>query len=265
MRNYFFIILFTLLLQPCLGDFAYGKDLDLHRNEFFLGPSWCYVKRTKRGGTEQNGNMGGITFGYDRLKRYGWYVGVGALYAEGTLKGVSGAEKKLKSHMTDTLLEGRFGYTFQQKHCWKISFTPFIGGGYYVEKNHFSLPRELPIHYKKYFPYAASGFLLKLYPWQDWELGSTFTTRFPIEPKCRVSHDPDNEATTQNINERFQYRIDLSIVYRFCGGPWAVGAIPFYEYRQYGGHPNFPFDFIKTKFSLWGITFVFKYQLENLY
>ncbi len=241
-----------------------GSDLDLKRNQFYIGPEWYYVTRTKEGGTKQQGNLIGVRAGYDRLKRYGWYIGTDALYAYGTLDGHVGDETKTKirSHFTDITVEGRFGYTFQQKTCYKVALTPFIGIGYMREKNHFIKPSPIQPHYDTYFPYGTIGFLSRIYPWEQIEVGLNFKAKFPFEPHCRVSHDEEIDSFIQNVKEEILYRVDLPITYRFgCQGPFAIGVVPFYEYRHYGSHPNYPSDFFKTQFSIWGMTLALDYQM----
>ena len=32
-----------------------------------------------------------------------------------------------------------------------------------------------------------------------------------------------------------------------------INVTPFYRFRHFGGRPNFPFDYIDTKFQLYGV------------
>lgn len=249
--------IFTLL-SVCK---VHGRDLDLDRNQYYIAPEWYRVKREKKGGAVQDGNLWGVRIGCDRLKRYSWYAGAEASYAYGHLNGHVGSGDKITSHFTDALLEGRFGYTFQQKCGWKAALTPFVGIGYLMEKNHFVKPSELHIHFQTHCPYAATGFLSRVYLWEQFEAGLNLKVRFPFEPRCHTSHDEDHENCIQNIKERIQYRIELPFTYRFsCDGPWAVSLTPFFEYRRYGSHPNFPFNFFRTKFTIWGAMVALEYQ-----
>lgn len=241
---------------------ASSSDLDLKRNQFYIGPEFCRVERTKECGTWQKASLARIRAGYDRFKRYGWYIGADAFYGTGTLRGISSFKKTLRSDLTDWSIEGRAGYTFQQKTCWKLAFTPFVGGGYAVEKNHFVKPSPLLIHFKTYFPYGAAGFIFRMYPYSNLEVALNFCAKWPIEPKCHVTHDEELEPAKQHIKERAQYRLDLPFTYRLgCNGPFAIVLSPFYEYRQFGGQINFPFDYIETKFNIWGTSLLFEYQM----
>jgi len=268
MRQY--ITCFAII--SCLwGHFGlYSEDLNLKRNQIFLGPEWYHAKRTKEGGTKQQGDLVGIRGGYDRLKRYGWYFGFDAFTAHGTLKGRSALGSKLLSHLTDASAEARFGYTFQQKEGWQVAFTPFVGGGYFVEENDFAHPSPIKARFRTHYPFGSAGFLSSIYPWACVQIGLNFKVRYPFEPKCNVSNDEDNGPVKQTIKERLQYRGELPITYRLprcfclpCGGAAALSLIPFFEYRDYGGHPNFPFNFVKTQYSIWGATLALEYQLYN--
>lgn len=258
----FFITLLMTVGALVASEYIHSTDLDLKRNQFYIGPEVYHVARSKEGGANQDGNMIGVRAGYDRLKRYGWYIGGDALYAYGKLNGHTGQDLKIRSHLTDISLEGRAGFTFQQKSCWKLALTPYVGGGYYIEKNHFVNPSPFHLHFKTYYPYAVGGFLFRMFPREQFEIGLNVKVRFPVDPRCRVTNDEDNEPVNQNIKERLQYRVDLPITYRICcEGPFAVVVSPFYEYRHFGGHAGFPFNYIKTQFKIWGAALLLEYQM----
>ena len=239
-----------------------NSDLGLNRNQITIGPECYHLKRVRAGGTTQQGNLYGIHLGYDRLKRYGWYWGLEGSYARGKLKGHTGDGDQIRSHFNDSFIEGRLGYTFQQKECTKIAFTPFIGGGYSVEKNNFTSPSPLPIHFKTHYPYMSTGFLSWMHLTDDWEVGLNFKARMAFEPKCHVTHDPDNEPLSQRIGERMQYRVDLPITYRaFCTDHFVITLDPFYENRHYGPHVNYPFDYLKTRITIWGAILELVYRM----
>lgn len=246
-----------LLSFATLNPFLEAQDLSLKRNQFYIGPEWSDVKR-ERGETRQRGDVIGLRAGYDRLKRYKWYVGGDGFYGSGILKGhgftADGERFDVKSRLTNYGAEGRLGYTLQQKDCYQIALTPFVGGGYFVERNNFSSPSPLPVHFKIHFPYVVTGFLSWIHLTENFEAGFNFKARYPLSPRCRVSNDPDEDPVNQRINERWQYRLELPLTYRVsCDGRFCLGVVPFYEYRHYGMHPNFPFDFFKTKLRIWGI------------
>jgi hypothetical protein len=242
---------------------VFGKqDLALDRHECFIGPEWYHVKRTKQGGTIQNGSALGVHIGYDRLKRFGLYWGADAIYAYGTLNGKTSAGSTLRSHLTDVNVEGRFGFTFQQKSCVKIGITPYLGTGYFIEQNKFIEPSPIPAHFRTRYIYASAGFLSQLHLFEHWQLGLNVKAKMPIAPKCKVTNDPQSAAVDQRVGERMQYRVDLPLTYKFlCKGDTAISLVPFYEYRNYGGHPNFPFNFLRTRYNVWGANLQFQYRL----
>lgn len=238
-------------------------DLSLRRHQFSIGPEIYHLERERKGGTRQSGTLYGINMGYDRLKRYGWYWGIEASYAKGTLKGHTGTDAKISSKFTDQWLEARFGYTFQQKDCLELAFTPFAGIGYAQENNNFKHPSPLPIHFRTRFGFATWGFLSWAHVLEKWEVGLNFHMRIPYDPECRASHDPSHDPVTQKIGERLQYRVELPITYRaFCNERFVLTLDPFYEYRLYGTHVNYPFDYFKTNLRLWGAILKIEYRIN---
>jgi hypothetical protein len=239
-----------------------NDDVGLYRHQMSLGPQGCHVKRVKKGGTQQDGEVYGVSFSYDRLKYWGWYWGVGADYASGVLDGHSGNRKPLKSHFKDGQVDGRFGYTFQQAEGFQVALTPFIGGGYAVEKNDFVSPSPLPVHFKTRYAFVEWGVLSWAHVYGRVEAGLNVKMRLPLAPKCWVSNDPKYEPMTQRMGDRVQYRVDLPITYRL-GFRDHVNVVvdPFFEYRSYGGHVNYPFDYFETKFTLWGVALQLQYRI----
>ncbi len=226
-----------------------------------LGPQLVHVKRTKDGGTTQRGNLIGGYFTFNRIKRCRLYCGAELSYAKGNLKGSIDKETHLHSKFTDVWIEGRLGYTFQQKEGKRFSFTPFLGAGYACEKNNFNRSSPLRIHFKTHYYYYSAGFLTSIRLSKKIDIGILFRARIPYNPKCKVSHDPENESLSQKVSERVQYRMELPLTYRFdCYEKLEITANPFYEYRPYGGHVNFPFDFFKTTLNFWGASLNVVYQ-----
>lgn len=249
-RLYFSLLVYTCVWTPL---FIEAKDCAHNRQQVSLGPQFIHIDRTKEGGTKQQGNLVGGYFTYDRLKRYGWYLGAAASYAKGDLKGSTEDGDSLCSKFTDVWAEGRFGYTFQKKNGKKLALTPYVGFGYAMEKNNFDHSSLLPIHFKTHFYYFSAGFLCSAHFCDNFIAGLLFRARIPYDPKCKVSHDPENESLSQKVGEKIQYRVELPITYKIpCLNQIAVTALPFFEYRPYGEHVNFPFDFFKTRLNLWG-------------
>lgn len=248
---------FLVLLLPVCGLHLFGDCL----NEFYLAPQWYHVKRTKEGGTKQQGNLAGVELGYDTNFWCFGYFGAEASIAYGTLKGHSGNSDSLRSDFTDFYGEGRLGFSCA-KFLSYFSLIPFIGAGYAVEQNNFKDPSPITAHFKTYYPYFTAGFLSSMPIWDSFEIGINFKAKLPFDPKCKINHDRNNKAVTQNISERVHYRVELPMVYcRLCHCPFAFGLNPFYELRQYGSHINYPYDYKQTKFSNLGAAFQISFLL----
>lgn len=224
------------------------------RHQFVIGPQWIHLTRKREGGVKQQGNLYGAYFTYDRLKRYGWYLGAEGSYARATLKGDTDEGDVLHSKFKDCWIEGRFGYTFQKKSGRRFALTPYLGLGYAQEQNNFGSSSPLPIHFKSHFYYPLAGLRLSLCLGANFNAALNFRVRWPYDPKCKVTNDPDHDSMEQKMGEKLQYRVELPLTYVFpCYRPWGISICPFYEYRPYGEHINYPFDYFKTTLTLWGV------------
>jgi len=264
---FLFLAILSFATTACADEFAMcGSDapdeysscekpkISHPHNQFYIAPELYHVKRTKVGGSEQTGVLYGGQIGYDRFKRYGWYVGFEGLYATGHLKGYSGKKERIKSDLSDAYAEGRFGYTFQQKCGYHARFTPYLGGGYFRERNNFKNPSPVPAHFNTHYWYAAVGFLSQASLTPRYDLGLNFKAKFIYDPRCKVTHDPKSDNFTQLINEKVHYRVEVPLTYHYWEGSDKLmfSLVPFYEYRRYGFRVNFPADFIDTRFNLYG-------------
>lgn len=143
------------------------------------------------------------------------------------------------------------------------AITPYVGYGYFSEVNKFVHPSPLPIKFTTEYNYFAYGFLSSVYinSWLTVGLNARF--RAPWQPRCKVSDDPDFDNLRQRIGECFQYRIEVPLTYTghlICN--WLeVAIVPFYEQRFYGKRENFPFDFLKTNYNIYGanLQFIFRF------
>lgn len=253
MFNYFLVAFTGLALFQELN-----ADLNLHRNELYVGPDWKHVKRKNAFNTKQHGSMVGLRFGYERWKRYGWYVGGEGYFGKGTLSGHSGGGTSLRSRFLQEVYEGRFGYTFQMKEGWQWSCTPFVGGGWLKEKNNFTSPSPLHAHFNTRYGFASFGGIFSCYPCYNVQCRLNLEARYPLSPKCFVSHDEEHDPVKQRIEERMHYIVEMPVVWRLSSV--ALSAAPFYQSILYGSHPNYPFNYIKTHFEYWGIYLNLQYQ-----
>ncbi|MGK5593845.1 MAG: outer membrane protein [Parachlamydiaceae bacterium] len=230
-------------------------------HKFYVGPEFYRVRRTREGKSKQRGWIYGVRAGYDYIKRYKLYLGGDVLWGQGPLRGHS-PSNKLKSTFTDTSVEGRIGYTLQNKYYRHVTVTPFVGFGYFEEKNSFHRNAPLNIKFKNRFKYGTAGFLSSLEIKPNLSLGLNFKAKFPYETKCRIS-DPELGGRSLRVKDRTHYRVEVPLSYWLCkcGHVFELGCIPFYEFRHYGKRENYPFDFLDTKLRNYGISFQIGYRL----
>lgn len=227
---------------------------------FFIGPEIYHVHRFKKGGTKQSGTIYAGKLGYDRFKYNAFYWGGDLLYGEGHLHGKSQANNKLKSHFKDFIVEGRVGYNFGLNLGCCFSFSPFIGFGYGVERNNFVSPSPLKVHFKIWYTYIPVGFFTQFSYSPCFDVGLNFKAKFMIDGKNIVSHDEEFGKNTMLIKNKVHYRVELPLTYKYSS-QFLISFVPFYEFRRFGGHINFPFDFIDTKLNIWGAGLRFIYSL----
>jgi hypothetical protein len=259
LRQKFLLPFFYMLLCPGI------TTASTHAHRVLAGPEFYNVHRTREGGTKQNGTLIGAKLLYDHVKRYKFYWAAEALYAVGPLSGHTGQNKKIKSCLNESYVEGRFGYTFQYKCGWKPAFTPFAGAGYFWEINKFDKRSPLPIHTKTTYRYITGGFLASVNWNADWQIGLTLKVRYMIDPRCTITHDPEFNKVFLKIgnDDQLQYRIELPINY---AAKYAIAHtcvdfsfIPFCEKFCYQRQAAYPFDYLKTRFFNYGATLAASY------
>lgn len=261
-RAYYFFIL--LLFSPICVNASSCKYLKGHH--FFIGPEFYSVDRHRAGGTKQHGLLYGGRILYDHLHRYSFYWAVEGAMARGDLTGKSSGKAKLKSTMRDRSIEGRLGYTFEWKRFHRVSLTPFIGIGSLEENNDYKSPSPLHLHFRIAYNYATAGVVSSFYPTECLKIGLNVKVRYLIDPKCKISNDPEFCSSSLKIgNDDLQYRIELPVTYdygmynfRCIASKISFVATPFYETRIYGGWMGYPFDFMKTRLNNYGMTLQIK-------
>ncbi len=227
-----------------------------------IGAEWSHVSRTRDGGTKQHGNYFGGRASFDRIARYKLYYGVQAAYGFSTLEGHQGSGAKIRSKFTTGQIEGSVGYTFQSKCFLNPWITPILGYGYLYEKNAFKDPSPLHLTFTTRYQYVPFGILSGITVAENFGVGLNVRLRWPYDPKCKVTGDEENEDSTQLIEEKLGYRIEIPLLYAtpVCCRSLLVGLTPFYELRHYGGKENHPFDFFETKMRLYGVNLQILYQ-----
>lgn len=245
-----------LLLLCCMPFFGHATDFLCIRgpHSFSIGPEAYYMVRAREGGSRQYGGLYGGRFCYERLRRSAVYWGVEGYWAKGRLKGHDGLDRVIKSTKTDMEIEGRLGYSLKWRWCIPISFTPFFCGGYFRENNKFIDPSPLECTISEYFPYAGMGFLSRFYATDKFSVGLNFKTKYMLGAKCRVGDDPFNDDINLIIEDKFIYDLDVPLTYSFCacGQALETSFVPFFRYRQYGRHEDYPFDYLGTRYQIYG-------------
>lgn len=223
-------------------------------NTISFGPEVYRVNRDRAGGTKQKGNSAGIRVNYDRIKRYHYYLGAQLFYGTGILRGHTVAGDKIRSRLTERMIEGNLGYTFQAKCFPHVAFTPFVGYGYFKDVNKFSPPTNLQVTFTTQFRYLSFGFLSSVYVTPFMTVGVNGRFKLPWQPRCKVTNDPDFDTIRQIVGEKLQYRIEVPITYFGCflWDKFELSCTPFYEVRLYGARENYPFDFYRTEFKMYG-------------
>lgn len=250
LRKTIFFILFLFLALPCYCLTTY------------FGPEVYYMKRYRAKGYEQTGRMDGLKAGFDRIKRYGWYIGGEYLYATGTLRGISaplksGLRKPIKLDVIDQTYEGRVGYTLQKTVCSPF-FTPFIGYGHFEEISRFIPPTTSLLTYRDTFDYVSGGFLSG-YKWCDLlSMGLNFKAEFMINTETHVAHVPRRGEVEMTMNPAIQMRVEIPMrLFPECC--LSADIVPFYEFRHFGGRDGYPYNYCDTKFNLIGMRLAASY------
>ncbi|MGA8163880.1 MAG: hypothetical protein WB791_02510 [Waddliaceae bacterium] len=246
------IFLLYALRYECGGSCHNPIDRELHKG--FIGPEIYHMKRTKKGGSRQTGWLYGGRALYERLRRQGWYWALRGNYASGCLTGKTASGGHLNSRVAEAEIEGRGGYSF----CcspWKLSsLTPYAGYGYLYSKNRFLATSPLPCTFHNRLHYGTIGLLSLVCFTDNLEAGFDLQAKFTVEGKSIVTDDPDYDTVTLFMKNKTQYEVNIPVRYRTCWQNCAivVSLIPFYRFRRYGSQGNYPFNFIDTKFHLYG-------------
>ena len=250
--------------ETCCAN-TYDTNHSLHfrsGNSLSVGPEVYGVHRERAGGNKQNGNAVGVRVTYDFIKRYNIYLGGQYFYGTGILHGHSGMGDKIRSRLTSQMIEGNAGYTFQAKCFPHISFTPFAGYGYFSDVNKFIPPTSLQVKFTTQFRYVSFGFLSSIYALPCFSVGVNARFKWPLQTHCKVTNDPDFDTIRQIVGDKLHYRIELPLTYFGCllYNSFELALVPFFEQRLYGARENYPFDFFKTKFTLYGANLQFIYR-----
>ena len=238
-------------------DDGYDTPHSLHfrrGHSISIGPEIYRVNRDRDGRAKQKGNSAGIRATYDHIKRYRLYLGAQLFYGTGILRGHTNGDDKIRSRYTEKQIEGNVGYTFQTKCFPHVSFTPFTGYGYFRDVTKFSPPSALKVKFTTQFRYISFGFLSSAYVLPYMTVGINARFKWPWQTRCKVTDDPDFDTIRQIVDDQLHYRIEIPVTYFGCflRDHFEFAIVPFFEQRRYGARENFPFDFFKTTFTLYG-------------
>ncbi|MDR3624194.1 MAG: hypothetical protein P4L16_03520 [Chlamydiales bacterium] len=226
-----------------------------------IGPEGYYLKRMKEGGAWQSGTLIGVYGTYERIKPNSFYWGLIGTYANGRINGKSALGKDLASNFTDEEIEARLGFTIKDNCRYSSLFTPFIGYGYLEQVNSYLPPSVLILQFKDKITYFSFGFLSEVKMSKRFSIGLNVLMKWMLEGRCEVTGDPDEDDSLFIIENEMQYALELPIVYQLSQHKkvFTLSCVPFFQFRHYGGRENYPFDFIDTKFRVYGLRLLCNY------
>jgi len=249
---FYFAVALLFFFQPGTEGSSLWSTSGPHR--LYIGPEFYHAKRTKDSGSKQTGWLWGGRGLYERRRHAGFYWAADAYYACGEISGKTASGSSLLSKLRDSEIEGRLGYAFCVKKDAKLTMIPYGGYGYFYSKNAFKKPSPLPYDLDICFEYGLLGAEASFFPFPCLECGLNFKAKYMLEGKSKVKDDPDFDNFTQEIESQIQYEADLPFRYYscLCNKQFIAVFAPFYRYRHFGGKVNWPFDFIDTKYSIYG-------------
>lgn len=251
MRNKLQHTLFVTLIAV-FAFFSHSLQASLF---FSAGPEIYNLKRTRVGGTWQQGTLYGGRAKFERIKPWGWYLGADYLWADGKISGKSASGRTLVSNIRDEIWDVRFGWAFQTPSSHRRQFiVPFGGFGHFQETNAFKPPSPIPFTFIDRFYFGSVGFLSGFNITPLLSMGINFKAMFMHNGTSQVKNDPDFEDVRLKIRHEINTRVEVPVTYRFSFYKLCsfVELSPFYEFRHFGGLEGFPFDFIDTEFNIFG-------------
>lgn len=223
-----------------------------------VGPEIYHLSRRLNGGTHQSGTLYGGQLRYDRLRDNSLYLAARGRIAKGDLIGSTGSGDHIKSVMRETEVEGRIGWSFGFCLGRPIALTPYGVYGHFHDCNHFKPPSPLTFRFRDQFDFGGGGMIASVCVLPDWQIGVDFRAAWMYEPKAKLTDDVGFPDVKMSIDPRWLYMVEVPISYDMCWCGWhgQASLVPFWERRTYGGFLNFPFDFLRTRYTLTGARFL---------
>lgn len=243
-------------------------DLFCGPHRFGIGPEFYYIERKREGERPEDGWMIGERFYYERLRPWCIYYGADQYYATGHVTRKRACGGQSKSKLQDAEVEGRLGYTLLNTWPVSVMFTPFIGFGNFTGTSKILKPRFLKLTFRPSYNYVTAGFLSNYFFCNGFaSIGLNMKWKFMSHARNKII---DNAIEChpivfyQDMGERTHIQVDVPFTYYYwcCREQFfEISIVPFYRNRIYGSQENCPFDFLETKYEMWGcrymITFVF--------
>ncbi|MBS0624083.1 MAG: hypothetical protein JSS62_05620 [Verrucomicrobia bacterium] len=218
------------------------------------GAEACRMKRMRYGGTQQQGTLNGARLTYNRLAPSCIYLGADYFKGKAQMSGHSGTQKPIASEITDSILEGRFGYVFPTQAERVSLFALFTGYGSFRETNDFNHPTPLPLTFTDTFSYIPVGFLAGINVTSFMNVGLNFKAMFMLDGESHIFDEELNSSETLLMNNEINIRIELPVTLSPSDTLFnlSFAVVPFLELRHFGGREGYPYDFLDTKFNLIG-------------
>ncbi len=250
MRFYYWLVCWVGLLSFASLN---GNEITIFEGPYRIsvGPTVYHLQRTKEGGSNQQGVLGGVQACVERWRPKGVYWGLEGTYATGRLHGHTASGRTIDSRLTEKEVEGRLGYNIAANFN-RFQLVPFICGGKYECENKFVAPSPMTTTFNDHFDFIGYGFYLVCNLVDRFYYGFTFKAHYATNGWDELTHDPGVEDSKSRIKSEWQYDVEFPFQYGSTHQGWAMQLIPFYRFRHFGGMESYPFDFIETKFTIYG-------------
>jgi hypothetical protein len=217
---------------------------------FFLGPEVCYIKRVREGGSEQSGNLVGGHFRYDRISPCSVYWGFDGYYDTGHVSGKTASGREIKSTIDEYELQARLGYSLYAPERRKLLIIPYACYSYFYGSNKFDHPSPVQYRLHDHLHSGGGGIWVSFSLIDCLRCGVDFSARYIIKGYNRVTNDPEHDNVKLEVESKWQYQVEVPIEYAMaiCDYRFEMRIVPFYRFRHLGGKPNYPFDYIETRF-----------------